>query len=279
MCPALEAGCANREDHPRILVLDPDPRIAEALALAMRRQAQVEWVPSGIAGLLLVATQEVDLVIAEAHLPDMSSADLVDFIRSMQPRLPIAILGESPHIEPPGGGEQGLRFLHPVDLRLVLAWITDRLGGRPACFLNPVSPPAPEEIPTQHLDVVRRVLEYIERHDGEGTPLAVIARRAGVSRSHLCRIFKRVTGLSLNRFLTRRRLQAAKALLRQPGVTIHQVACRAGYPDASHFDRVFRRWEGQTPSRYRRQAILQEKRTGYPPARHPHFLSNPPSCI
>lgn len=127
--------------------------------------------------------------------------------------------------------------------------------------------------PIQHLEIVRRVLEFIERHHREGTRLAAIALAAGVSRSHLCRIFKRVTGLSLKRFLTRRRLQAAKALLREPGVTIHQVASRVGYRDASHFDRVFRQWEGQTPSGYRRQAIRHAVRIGAFPPGHLHVGS------
>lgn len=112
-----------------------------------------------------------------------------------------------------------------------------------------------EPSPARHLEIVRRVIEFIEDRFREGTPLAVAARTAGVSRSHLCRIFKRVTGVSLKRFLTRRRIQTAKALLRDRAMSIHQVACRVGFRDASHFDRVFRRWEGQTPSRYRRQVV------------------------
>jgi AraC-like DNA-binding protein len=90
----------------------------------------------------------------------------------------------------------------------------------------------------------------------------MIVQRAGVSRSHLSRVSKRVTGLSPKRYLTRRRLQAAKGLLRNPEAAIHQVASKVGFKDTSRFARVFRRWEGQTPSRYRRQAILRAKRSG-----------------
>lgn len=118
-----------------------------------------------------------------------------------------------------------------------------------------------EQIPARHLEIVRRVMEFIEDRFREATPLAVAARTAGVSRSHLCRIFKRVTGASLKRFLTRRRLQTAKALLRQRAMTIRQVAWEVGYRDLGHFDRVFRQWEGQTPSAYRRQAIMGAART------------------
>jgi AraC-like DNA-binding protein/CheY-like chemotaxis protein len=281
MCAAPEPDSPNKKGYPRILILDPDPMLAEALALALQRRAQIEWVPAGMAGLMVVAKREVDLAIVEVHLPDMSSADLMGLLRLLRPCLPIGLLRADPHVETPGECEceADVQFPKPFDLTVVLTWIADRLGERVTCWPKSEPSPATGEIPPQHLEVVRCVLEVLDRRHGEETPPAMIAQEAGVSRWHLCRIFKRVTGLSLKRFLTRRRLQAAKALLREPGVPIHQVASDVGYRDASHFDRVFRRWEGQTPSRYRRQATLQRRRTGIPPAHNPHFRTGPPFSI
>jgi len=121
----------------------------------------------------------------------------------------------------------------------------------------------PVEIPRQHVEIVRSVLQFIERRFRDGMPLASLARNVGVSRSHLCRVFRRVTGQSLKAVLTRRRLQAAKEMLRDQRVMIHQVAVRVGYRDMSHFDRVFRRLEGQTPTNYRRRYTSQS----HPPMR------------
>lgn len=111
--------------------------------------------------------------------------------------------------------------------------------------------------PLRHVEIVRRVLEFIQGRLPDAVPVAAVARAAGVSRSHLCRIFKRATGIPVKRFLTRLRVQAAKTLLREGGVAIHQVARRVGFRDPGHFDRVFRQWEGQTPSRYRRRLMAK----------------------
>jgi transcriptional regulator GlxA family with amidase domain len=46
-------------------------------------------------------------------------------------------------------------------------------------------------------------------------------------------------------------------MLQDQRVMIHQVATTVGYRDTSHFDRVFRRMEGQTPSSYRRRYACQ----------------------
>jgi AraC-like DNA-binding protein len=118
-------------------------------------------------------------------------------------------------------------------------------------------PQSPVEIPQQHLEIVRSVLQFIECRFRDGMTLASIARNVGVSRSHLCRVFRRITGQSLKGVLTRRRLQAAKTMLRDQRVMIHQVAVEVGYRDMSHFDRVFRRLEGQTPSSYKRRYASQ----------------------
>lgn len=57
MYPKPEGGNRTGEDRRRILVVDPDPRVAEALALVLRQRAQVEWATSGMAGLMMAAEQ------------------------------------------------------------------------------------------------------------------------------------------------------------------------------------------------------------------------------
>jgi AraC-like DNA-binding protein len=148
-------------------------------------------------------------------------------------------------------------FPEPIQVKGLLQWIAESLDRPipPGTESGPAvaAPPVRYDLPVHHVEIVRWVVEFIERCYQEGTRFSEVAQAAGVSRSHLCRIFKRVTGLPLKRFLTRRRLRVAKDLLREPGLAIHQVASKVGYPDPSHFIRVFRRWEGQTPSLYRRQ--------------------------
>ena len=120
------------EDRPRVLVLIPDSVTREALALALRREVHVECVESGMAGLVLAAKQEVDLVIAEAQLPDVSPDDLLRLLRILRPRLPIAILGAREGPAQAGEDEADVYFSKPVDLRQVIAWILDRVRQRPA---------------------------------------------------------------------------------------------------------------------------------------------------
>ena len=53
-------------------------------------------------------------------------------------------------------------------------------------------------------------------------------------------------------YLTRVRLEEAKRLLRNPQYLIDEIAENTGYDDASYFTKVFKRYEGVTPTQYRK---------------------------
>jgi YesN/AraC family two-component response regulator len=261
-----DAGPRDGGGRLSVLILDSDSQLGEALALALRWEARVERAAGGVAGLIALVEQKPDLVIADALLPDVSSGELLHLLRILRPRLPIAILGDlEPQMEM-RQDEATILFPKPVDLKRCLAWVHECLNQPPA------------EVPLQHLEIVRWVLEYIEQRFREGTPLATIAHSVGVSRSHLCRIFRRVTGQSLKSFLTRRRLRAAKVMLRNPQLMIQEVAASVGYRDVSHFDRVFRHLEGQSPSSYRRRCAQSAPIPGsyQNPLANPHLNASSP---
>jgi DNA-binding response OmpR family regulator len=127
----LDGGSRNTGDRPLVVILDPDPRVGEALVLALRQQAQVEWVDTGMAGLRIAAESPVDLVIAETHLPDMSSRDFVHLLRVLQPHLPVAMLGAPARTEW-GRDAADAHFPKPFDLNRFLGWIADCLTQRSA---------------------------------------------------------------------------------------------------------------------------------------------------
>jgi len=250
--------------------------VAEALALAFRRWARVDWVTSGMEGLRLAATQAVALAIVEADISDMPPAGFAHALRLLRPDTPIALLGGPQEAEGTAEGDADAHFSKPIDLAALLAWVAEHLTQAPPGFPRVESPPVAWAVPRAHADIVRGVLEFIERHQPEGIPLAMIAQAAGVSRWHLCRMFKRITGLSIRQSLTRRRVQAAKELLLGSEMTILEVARRVGFRDVSHLDRVFRQWEGLTPSGYRRRAMLRAFGNGVAATRTSHLASSSP---
>lgn len=91
----------------------------------------------------------------------------------------------------------------------------------------------------------------IGAHFRDHLPAAAYARRLGLSPTHLNRIAKEVTGLTVHELIMARVLdEACRALVFTPA-SIRQVAEGLGFADAAYFSRCFRKKTGQRPGDYR----------------------------
>jgi AraC family transcriptional regulator len=99
---------------------------------------------------------------------------------------------------------------------------------------------------------VRRAIDYIHDHIGEGLDLSSISRAAGLSAFHFARLFKAATGDSPFRFVTRTRMKRAKELLRKTRLPISEIGERVGYQKPSNFSTRFRAVVGCPPDAYRK---------------------------
>lgn len=93
---------------------------------------------------------------------------------------------------------------------------------------------------------IQAALAYINDHLAEDLSVDTLAGQVYTSRYHFMRRFKQLTGCSVHRYITQKRLLLAADLLR--GGAGAQAACaRCGFQDYSAFQRAFRRQFGMTP--------------------------------
>jgi len=74
-----------------------------------------------------------------------------------------------------------------------------------------------------------------------------------MSASHVCTMFKKETGDTINNYLTEYRLNKAKQYLKETLFTAAEISTKVGYRDGSYFGRIFRKRFGMTPNEYRNQ--------------------------
>jgi AraC-like DNA-binding protein len=103
---------------------------------------------------------------------------------------------------------------------------------------------------------VTRARKLIESSLADPLPLSVVARHAGLSESHFCRIFKEFTGLTLTDYINRRRIEWAKNELIKPEIRISEIGFQVGYQSLSQFNRSFVRFTGSSPSEFRRRESM-----------------------
>ncbi|MCH8506130.1 MAG: AraC family transcriptional regulator [Ectothiorhodospiraceae bacterium] len=99
-----------------------------------------------------------------------------------------------------------------------------------------------------------RVLDYMREHLSRPISLCELAELVQLSPCHFARAFHQSHGLPPHRYLTRLRLEKARALLAQTGLSVTEIATATGY-SSQHLARRFQRYMGCTPSQYRRQMI------------------------
>ena len=89
-------------------------------------------------------------------------------------------------------------------------------------------------------------------------PLSQLAEKCGLSTRHFARAFRQSTGVPPHRWLLSRRVDRAKDLLRDPALSLAEVALACGFADQSHFTRMFTTLVGLSPGLWRRMASWKQ---------------------
>ena len=98
---------------------------------------------------------------------------------------------------------------------------------------------------------VARARYHVHTHFHQSLPLGEVARAAGLSESHFCRVFKKETGWTLTDYITQCRIGWAQRELLHPTARISDVAFNVGFQSLAQFNRSFARMTGCSPSAYR----------------------------
>jgi AraC-like DNA-binding protein len=102
---------------------------------------------------------------------------------------------------------------------------------------------------------IAKAKKYIHAHLDQALPLGEVARVAGLSESHFCRLFKDSTDLTLTDYINRCRIEWAKRELLRPEVRVSEIAYQIGYQSLSQFNRSFARITGTSPTAFRREQL------------------------
>ena len=112
------------------------------------------------------------------------------------------------------------------------------------------------------LPALRRARDLIDREYAEPLDLEAMAGEAGYSRFHFARAFAAAYGETPRAYLTRRRIERAKTLLRTANLSVTEICFLVGFASLGSFSTRFRELVGRSPSAYRDDAVAQ---AGVPP--------------
>lgn len=106
----------------------------------------------------------------------------------------------------------------------------------------------------ERLPVLQPLLDHIDTQLGERLDTAYLSMKSGWSVSQLYTLFARATGQSPNDYIQSRRCERAADLLRDTDQSVTEIAIALGFSSSQYFCRVFRKYTGLQPGRFRKMS-------------------------
>ena len=101
--------------------------------------------------------------------------------------------------------------------------------------------------------VIARARNYILEHLSEDLSLGQVAKAVNASTFYFCKLFKKSVGINFIDHVSNLRIEKAKNLLLNPNCLVSEIAFEVGFQSLTHFNRVFKKLTGVSPSKYRAQ--------------------------
>ncbi|NLK28443.1 MAG: response regulator transcription factor [Clostridiales bacterium] len=98
---------------------------------------------------------------------------------------------------------------------------------------------------------IKKAVQYIEDNYGNKITLDDIAGHVGISKYYFSVLFKKEKGITFSNYLNSVRIEKAKQLLKNPQVTVNDVAYEFGFNDPQYFSKTFKKYTGMTVTEYR----------------------------
>jgi two-component system, response regulator YesN len=253
-CPKRGSGSGVAKAPRRILVADDDVTLQDILTFFLGKDYEVRLATTGADALARVCHEPVDLVVLDHRLPDRSGLDVLAELKSIRPRLPVIMLT--------GYGSEWICAaafkLGVADYLRKPVNAVDLVGA-----VHRILPPGPErgdflregpmlrDLRAPLCTPIQRAMGLIQQRYWEQVSLSALAGQVGMSKYRLSHRFREEIGITFRDYVLRVRIERAKVLLADSHVSISEVAQNVGFGDLPHFDKVFKRYAGITPSAYR----------------------------
>ncbi len=254
----------------RIFVVEDDAAIIKVHLHFLSSLFTVIIQPSGMNAIsYLRDNPDIDLALVDLKLPDISGFEVLKEIKKVKPCIPTIIItafgsedvavkafrcGARDYIKKPFRCDELLRRINfCLSLNII-----EQAGQREA-LTSEEEESAVDGMTgattSRKTYNMQQALHYIHNNFSTEITLEGVAETVNVSKFHFCRLFKEMTGLTFHSYLNRFRIKQAKKMLNDDALTITDAGYAVGYSDLTHFERIFKKVAGTTPSLYRMQAL------------------------
>ncbi|PRD45493.1 hybrid sensor histidine kinase/response regulator transcription factor [Sphingobacterium haloxyli] len=254
-------GNGAKPDMGTILLVDDNAVIVHYLEAQLKTTYTVLTAYDGLQGLQKAEELVPDLIISDLLMPGLNGYELCASIKSKPEicHIPLILLTamDTHAAKMEGLGHGADEYLpkpfHIMELKLRIKNIIDNQKRIHARYRTASYLPNPADVTGNDHD--RKLLDRVNTiisENLENTDLSVewLGTEVGLSRVHLFRKIKSLTGLSPSEYIKNYRMKYACQLLTQTDLRVSEVAFRVGFQDSQYFAKVFKKEIGKSPTAF-----------------------------
>ena len=245
-------------DMPRLLVADDNPDLLRFMVSELNTEYTVVTAADGNEALAEVQRAKPDVIVSDLMMPGMDGIELCRRLKSddTTASIPLLILTAKHEVAAKiegltlGADDYMTKPFNIDELRLRMKKLLD-LRGRGA--RRALIDPEPQSIAITSLDekLIERAVNYVDEHmQRPDLSVEELSAELGMSRVHLYKRLKQITGKTPIEFIRVLRLKRAAQLLRESQLNISEIAYRCGFNNPKYFSRYFKEEFGVLPSVY-----------------------------
>lgn len=247
-----------------ILITEDDDEVRGFLERELSLHFKIRTAANGKEALRVLEEEEISLVVSDVMMPEMNGFELCRTIKSQLPfsHIPVILLtaltderqrifgitgGADDYIQKPFHTDYvKIKIIHLLQERQKLRErLLEKLRD------NKLLLSEPEKVESIDDTFLRKFAEQIEAvYADPEYNVEKLSETLGLSRGHLHRKIKELTGTAPVEFLRTYRLNKATQLLRQNAYTVSEVAYRTGFSSPAYFSKCFKAVYGVTPTEY-----------------------------
>ena len=247
-----------------ILITEDDDEVRGFLERELSLHFKIRTAANGKEALRVLEEEEISLVVSDVMMPEMNGFELCRTIKSQLPfsHIPVILLtaltderqrifgitgGADDYIQKPFHTDYvKIKIIHLLQERRKLRErLLEKLRD------NKLLLSEPEKVESIDDAFLRKFAEQIEAvYADPEYNVEKLSETLGLSRGHLHRKIKELTGTAPVEFLRTYRLNKATQLLRQNAYTVSEVAYRTGFSSPAYFSKCFKAVYGVTPTEY-----------------------------
>ena len=247
-----------------ILITEDDDEVRSFLEREFSLHFKIRTAANGKDALRVLEEEEISLVVSDVMMPEMNGFELCRMIKSQLPfsHIPVILLtaltderqrifgitgGADDYIQKPFHTDYvKIKIIHLLQERQKLRErLLEKLRD------NKLLLSEPEKVESIDDAFLRKFAEQIEAvYADPEYNVEKLSETLGLSRGHLHRKIKELTGTAPVEFLRTYRLNKATQLLRQNAYTVSEVAYRTGFSSPAYFSKCFKAVYGVTPTEY-----------------------------